>query len=63
MNGSLKTFIISLQTPKKSQFSLKRKKSTKGDNEWSDFVCPMGPSGDQITSNSSASNNTATVSS
>lgn len=51
------------QTPKKSQFSLKRKKSTKGDNEWTDFVCPMGPSGDHLTSNSTASNNNATVSS
>lgn len=53
----------SFQTPKKSQFSLKRKKSQKGDNEWTDFVCPMGPSGDHLTSNSTASNNNATVSS
>lgn len=43
-----------VQTPKKSQFSLKRKKSTKGGDEWSDFVCPMGQSGEpflQTTSN------------
>lgn len=35
------------QTPKKSQFSLKRKKSSKGltGDEWSDYVCPMGDSG------------------
>lgn len=34
------------QTPKKSQFTLKRKKSTKGGDEWSEYVCPMGPSGE-----------------
>uniref|UniRef100_A0A182JI25 Uncharacterized protein n=1 Tax=Anopheles atroparvus TaxID=41427 RepID=A0A182JI25_ANOAO len=37
-------------TPKKSQFSLKRKKSAKGGQlgeEWSDFVCPMGGSGQE----------------
>lgn len=53
--------VFSVQTPKKSQFSLKRKKSTKGGDEWSDFVCPMGQSGEThnaqttITSASSTS--------
>ncbi|XP_037051874.1 liprin-beta-1 isoform X8 [Bradysia coprophila] len=47
------TLVAKIKTPKKSQFSLKRKKSTKGGDEWSDFVCPMGPSDDE--SNSSGS--------
>ena len=47
-------FIIS-KTPRKTQFSLKRKKSTKTVEEWSDYVCPMGQSGD-IISNSTLSN-------
>lgn len=40
------------QTPKKSQFSLKRKKSSKGGDEWSDYVCPMGDSGQEHLPNS-----------
>lgn len=51
-----------LQTPKKSQFTLKRKKSTKGGDEWSDYVCPMGPSGEQLqnSSHSTTTNNNQT---
>lgn len=49
------------QTPKKSQFSLKRKKSSKGGDEWSDYVCPMGSSGD--TTLLSSSNQAVSVSS
>ncbi|XP_059622776.1 liprin-beta-1 isoform X2 [Phlebotomus argentipes] len=40
------TLTAKIKTPKKSQFSLKRKKSSKGGDEWSDYVCPMGSSGD-----------------
>ncbi|GAB0090835.1 Liprin-beta [Sergentomyia squamirostris] len=47
------TLTAKIKTPKKSQFSLKRKKSTKGGDEWSDYVCPMGSSGDTILSASS----------
>ncbi|XP_065078327.1 uncharacterized protein LOC135701450 isoform X9 [Ochlerotatus camptorhynchus] len=36
------TLAAKIKTPKKSQFSLKRKKSSKGGDEWSDYVCPMG---------------------
>ncbi|XP_037051873.1 liprin-beta-1 isoform X7 [Bradysia coprophila] len=55
------TLVAKIKTPKKSQFSLKRKKSTKGGDEWSDFVCPMGPSGEktlQTTSNTNMTNQT-----
>ncbi|KAG4073996.1 hypothetical protein HA402_014201 [Bradysia odoriphaga] len=55
------TLVAKIKTPKKSQFSLKRKKSTKGGDEWSDFVCPMGPSGEktlQTTSNTNMTNPT-----
>ncbi|XP_050097477.1 liprin-beta-2 isoform X7 [Anopheles aquasalis] len=44
------TISAKIKTPKKSQFSLKRKKSTKGQlggDEWSDYVCPMGGSDDE----------------
>ncbi|XP_058065636.1 uncharacterized protein LOC131215264 [Anopheles bellator] len=44
------TISAKIKTPKKSQFSLKRKKSTKGllgGEEWSDYVCPMGGSGQE----------------
>ncbi|XP_035791923.1 liprin-beta-1-like isoform X7 [Anopheles albimanus] len=44
------TISAKIKTPKKSQFSLKRKKSTKGQlggDEWSDYVCPMGGSGQE----------------
>ncbi|XP_058833871.1 liprin-beta-1 isoform X2 [Topomyia yanbarensis] len=43
------TLAAKIKTPKKSQFSLKRKKSSKGQNgdEWSDYVCPMGDSGQE----------------
>uniref|UniRef100_A0A8W7Q079 SAM domain-containing protein n=1 Tax=Anopheles coluzzii TaxID=1518534 RepID=A0A8W7Q079_ANOCL len=45
------TITAKIKTPKKSQFSLKRKKSNKGGNlggdEWSDYVCPMGGSDDE----------------
>ncbi|XP_040171937.1 uncharacterized protein LOC120905168 isoform X6 [Anopheles arabiensis] len=45
------TITAKIKTPKKSQFSLKRKKSNKGGNlggdEWSDYVCPMGGSGQE----------------
>ncbi|XP_049540575.1 uncharacterized protein LOC125954386 isoform X3 [Anopheles darlingi] len=44
------TISAKIKTPKKSQFSLKRKKSTKGQlggEEWSDYVCPMGGSGQE----------------
>lgn len=43
------TLASKIKTPKKSQFSLKRKKSSKGltGDEWSDFVCPMGDSGQE----------------
>lgn len=34
-----------LQTPKKSQFTLKRKKNTKPTDEWGDLLCPLGASG------------------
>uniref|UniRef100_A0A182W862 SAM domain-containing protein n=1 Tax=Anopheles minimus TaxID=112268 RepID=A0A182W862_9DIPT len=45
------TVSAKIKTPKKSQFSLKRKKSNKGGQlggeEWSDYVCPMGGSGQE----------------
>ncbi|XP_055598299.1 uncharacterized protein LOC129747911 isoform X3 [Uranotaenia lowii] len=43
------TLSAKIKTPKKSQFSLKRKKSSKGltGDEWSDYVCPMGDSGQE----------------
>ncbi|XP_062562959.1 uncharacterized protein LOC134226293 isoform X8 [Armigeres subalbatus] len=41
------TLAAKIKTPKKSQFSLKRKKSSKGGDEWSDYVCPMGDSGQE----------------
>uniref|UniRef100_A0A182JWU2 SAM domain-containing protein n=1 Tax=Anopheles christyi TaxID=43041 RepID=A0A182JWU2_9DIPT len=45
------TISAKIKTPKKSQFSLKRKKSNKsgnlGGDEWSDYVCPMGGSGQE----------------
>ncbi|XP_049293569.1 uncharacterized protein LOC125769135 isoform X4 [Anopheles funestus] len=45
------TISAKIKTPKKSQFSLKRKKSNKGGQlggeEWSDYVCPMGGSGQE----------------
>ncbi|XP_038112437.1 liprin-beta-1 isoform X5 [Culex quinquefasciatus] len=43
------TLAAKIKTPKKSQFSLKRKKSSKGltGDEWSDYVCPMGDSDDE----------------
>ncbi|XP_035919883.1 uncharacterized protein LOC118517655 isoform X3 [Anopheles stephensi] len=46
------TISAKIKTPKKSQFSLKRKKSSKGvsqlgGDEWSDYVCPMGGSGQE----------------
>uniref|UniRef100_A0A182NQ25 SAM domain-containing protein n=1 Tax=Anopheles dirus TaxID=7168 RepID=A0A182NQ25_9DIPT len=43
------TISARIKTPKKSQFSLKRKKSSKGGqlDEWSDYVCPMGGSDDE----------------
>ncbi|XP_055691916.1 liprin-beta-1 isoform X7 [Lutzomyia longipalpis] len=47
------TLTAKIKTPKKSQFSLKRKKSTKGGDEWSDYVCPMGSSGDTTVLKSS----------
>lgn len=47
-------FLFLFQTPKKSQFTLKRKKSTKSIDDWSEYVCPMGPSGE---ANSTSSNN------
>lgn len=50
-----------IKTPKKSQFSLKRKKSTKGGDEWSDFVCPMGASGDHLLTTISSFNQNATA--
>lgn len=37
---------FNFQTPKKSQFTLKRKKNTKPADEWGDLVCPMGASGE-----------------
>lgn len=45
------TLAAKIKTPKKSQFSLKRKKSSKGltGDEWSDYVCPMGDSGSRQT--------------
>uniref|UniRef100_A0AAG5D3A2 SAM domain-containing protein n=2 Tax=Anopheles atroparvus TaxID=41427 RepID=A0AAG5D3A2_ANOAO len=48
------TISSKIKTPKKSQFSLKRKKSAKGGQlgeEWSDFVCPMGGSDDEKSLN------------
>ncbi|XP_053689132.1 liprin-beta-2 isoform X3 [Sabethes cyaneus] len=43
------TLTAKIKTPKKSQFSLKRKKSSKGltGDEWSEYVCPMGDSGQE----------------
>ncbi|XP_055537600.1 liprin-beta-1 isoform X4 [Wyeomyia smithii] len=43
------TLAAKIKTPKKSQFSLKRKKSSKGltGDEWSEYVCPMGDSGQE----------------
>ncbi|XP_041787500.1 uncharacterized protein LOC121602801 isoform X1 [Anopheles merus] len=53
------TITAKIKTPKKSQFSLKRKKSNKGGNlggdEWSDYVCPMGGSGQEHLSPASSS--------
>ncbi|CAD7088009.1 unnamed protein product [Hermetia illucens] len=55
------TITAKIKTPKKSQFSLKRKKSSKSGDEWSDFVCPMGSSGDQLLTTNSTSNQNATT--
>ncbi|XP_058461225.1 uncharacterized protein LOC131436503 isoform X2 [Malaya genurostris] len=42
------TLAAKIKTPKKSQFSLKRKKSKSlNGDEWSDYVCPMGDSGQE----------------
>uniref|UniRef100_A0A904A620 SAM domain-containing protein n=2 Tax=Anopheles quadriannulatus TaxID=34691 RepID=A0A904A620_ANOQN len=53
------TITAKIKTPKKSQFSLKRKKSNKGGNlggdEWSDYVCPMGGSGQEYLPPASSS--------
>lgn len=54
-----KLFILQ-QTPKKSQFTLKRKKSIKANEEWGDLVCPMGSSGDQDQSYCSPSSTSTT---
>lgn len=40
------------QTPKKSQFTLKRKKNTKPADDWGDLVCPMGASGEFFSQSS-----------
>ncbi|XP_055691910.1 liprin-beta-2 isoform X2 [Lutzomyia longipalpis] len=49
------TLTAKIKTPKKSQFSLKRKKSTKGGDEWSDYVCPMGSSDEESNTSGSRS--------
>ncbi|XP_055378879.1 liprin-beta-2 [Condylostylus longicornis] len=41
------TVTSKMKYPKKGQFSLKRRKSNKGPEEWSEFVCPFGPSDDE----------------
>lgn len=40
------TLTSKIKTPKKSQFTLKRKKNAKPVDEWGDLVCPMGISGE-----------------
>ncbi|XP_050097472.1 uncharacterized protein LOC126578687 isoform X3 [Anopheles aquasalis] len=61
------TISAKIKTPKKSQFSLKRKKSTKGQlggDEWSDYVCPMGGSGQEafpVAASASAVSNHSAV--
>ncbi|KAI9588049.1 liprin-beta-1 [Glossina fuscipes] len=59
------TISAKIKPPKKSQFSLKRRKSTKGlncastDKEWSEYVCPMTTSTAQMratTSNDQCNN-------
>lgn len=54
-------FYLLKQTPKKSQFTLKRKKSTKPVDEWGDLVCPLGPSGDQDQNSCSSSSSSTTT--
>jgi hypothetical protein len=65
-------FPFIFQTPKKSQFSLKRKKSSNKSgadelNEFTNFVCPMGSSGDHLlqinkNENCATTNNNISVS-
>lgn len=39
------TLTSKIKTPKKSQFTLKRKKNAKQPDEWGDLLCPFGASG------------------
>lgn len=64
-NRNISIYFNHSQTPKKSQFTLKRKKNTKPIDEWSDLVCPFGSSGEQeqnCSSNSTINNNPTNVS-
>ncbi|XP_055307824.1 liprin-beta-1 isoform X3 [Sitodiplosis mosellana] len=56
------TLTSKIKTPKKSQFTLKRKKNIKPSDEWGDLVCPIGASGenDQKSPILSSTNNTNT---
>lgn len=55
--------LFSLQTPKKSQFSLKRKKSLKNEeSEFSNFVCPMTGENDNLQKGNLLMTNNLTVS-
>lgn len=58
IKDSLINFLFVLQTPKKSQFTLKRKKNAKTMDEWGDLVCPIGPSGEDLNGSSFSSSNT-----
>lgn len=64
------TIVAKIKPPKKTQFSLKRRKSTKGNEiEWTDYVCPMTTiiSGDQSnnisTASSTSTNNSCSINS
>ncbi|XP_055307825.1 liprin-beta-1 isoform X4 [Sitodiplosis mosellana] len=41
------TLTSKIKTPKKSQFTLKRKKNIKPSDEWGDLVCPIGASDEE----------------
>lgn len=62
-SNHLKCLCFHFQTPKKSQFSLKRKKSLKNeDSEFSNYVCPMTGEKDNIQKGNVLMTNNLTVS-
>ncbi|XP_046809080.1 liprin-beta-2 [Lucilia cuprina] len=60
------TITAKIRPPKKTQFSLKRRKSTKGlqcgsnEIEWTDYVCPMNTSNNTHNNSATSSSTTST---